>query len=111
MHGAPPLPLAVCDHRPVKARAAITTYEARVAAEPCGEERHNHPLVEARRQEGTAMQFGVVLPTFTWPGLDYAKTRVLVKEFAQRAEHLGFDSLSVWDHLLAAPGLYGGSWL
>ena len=57
------------------------------------------------------MQFGVVLPTFTWPGLDYAKTRVLVKEFAQRAEHLGFDSLSVWDHLLAAPGLYGGSWL
>ena len=57
------------------------------------------------------MKFGLTLPSFTWPGLDYQTTRRITKEMARRAEELGFDSLTVWDHLLSAPGLYGGSWL
>lgn len=57
------------------------------------------------------MRFGVTLPTYVWPGLDYQQTAIIVREFARRAERLGFDSLTVWDHLTSAPGLYGGSWL
>lgn len=57
------------------------------------------------------MKFGITLPSFTWPGLDYPMTRRITRDMARRAEALGFDSLTVWDHLLSAPGLYGGSWL
>jgi probable F420-dependent oxidoreductase len=57
------------------------------------------------------MKFGFTLPSFTWPGLDYPTTTRITKEMARRAEELGYDSLTVWDHLLSAPGLYGGSWL
>lgn len=57
------------------------------------------------------MKFGVTLPSFTWPGLDYQMTRRITRDMARQAEELGFDSLTVWDHLLSAPGLYGGSWL
>jgi hypothetical protein len=46
------------------------------------------------------MKFGLTLPSFTWPGLDYQTTRRITKEMARRAEELGFDSLTVWDHLL-----------
>src|SRR4029453_13274707 len=55
------------------------------------------------------MKFGLTLPSFTWPGLDYQTTCRITKEMARRAEELGFDSVTVWDHLLRAPGLYGGS--
>ena len=58
-----------------------------------------------------SLKFGVTLPTFTWPDLDYEKTATIVRKFAQRAEELGFASLTVWDHLTDAPGLYGASWL
>lgn len=58
-----------------------------------------------------SLKLGVTLPTFTWPELDYKKTAIIVREFAKRAEELGFASITVWDHLVAAPGLYGGSWL
>lgn len=57
------------------------------------------------------MKFGITLPSFTWPGLDYDMTRRITKDMARRVEVLGFDSITVWDHLLSAPGLYGGSWL
>ena len=57
------------------------------------------------------MKFGLTLPSYTWPGLDYQMTRRITKDMARRAEELGFDSITVWDHLLSAPGLYGGSWL
>ncbi len=57
------------------------------------------------------LKFGVTLPTFTWPDLDYKKTATIVREFSKRAEELVFASLTVWDHLTDAPGLYGGSWL
>ncbi len=57
------------------------------------------------------MKFGITLPSYVWPGLDYATTRRITKDMARRAEELGYDSITVWDHLLSAPGLYGGSWL
>lgn len=57
------------------------------------------------------LKVGVTLPTFTWPDLDYKKTTTIVREFAKRSEELGFASITVWDHLTDAPGLYGGSWL
>ena len=57
------------------------------------------------------MKFGFTLPSYTWPGLDYEMTYRITKEMARRAEAVGYDSLTVWDHLLTAPGLYGGSWL
>ncbi|MEE2804716.1 MAG: LLM class flavin-dependent oxidoreductase [Pseudomonadota bacterium] len=57
------------------------------------------------------MKFGFTLPSYTWPGLDYEMTYRVTKEMARRAEARGYDSLTVWDHLLSAPGLYGGSWL
>ena len=50
------------------------------------------------------MKFGFTLPSYTWPGLDYEMTYRVTKEMARRAEALGYDSLTVWDHLLAAPG-------
>lgn len=58
-----------------------------------------------------SLKLGVTLPTFTWPDLDYKKTAIIVRECAKRAERLGFASITVWDHLIDAPGLYGGSWL
>lgn len=57
------------------------------------------------------LKFGVTLPTFCWPDLDYKKAATVVRDFAKKAEELGFASLTVWDHLVDAPGLYGGSWL
>ena len=57
------------------------------------------------------MKFGLTVPTFTWPGLDRKMARLVTKDMAQRAEALGYDSITVWDHLLSAPGLYGGSWM
>ena len=57
------------------------------------------------------MEFGLTLPSFTWPGLDHRMARRVTKEMAVRAEALGYDSLTVWDHLLSAPGMYAGSWL
>ena len=56
------------------------------------------------------MQFGIMVPTFSWPNLDY-DTAAKIKQFAQRAEALDFDALWVCEHLLTAPGLYGSAWL
>jgi len=56
------------------------------------------------------MRFGVYLPTFAWSdlGIDQAAR---VKEFARKAEALGFDALWVAEHFLVAPGLYGTVWM
>jgi probable F420-dependent oxidoreductase len=56
------------------------------------------------------MEFGVLVPTFSWPTLDYG-TAAKIKEFATKAEALGFDSIWTSEHLLTAPGLYGTAWL
>jgi probable F420-dependent oxidoreductase len=56
------------------------------------------------------MRFGLVLPSFSFPDLDYGKAGRL-REFARRAEAMGFETLWVVEHLLTARGLYGTAWL
>ena len=56
------------------------------------------------------MRFGLILPSFSFPDLDYAKAARL-RDFAQRAEAQGFEALWVVEHLLTARGLYGTAWL
>lgn len=56
------------------------------------------------------MKFGVFLPSFIFPDAspDHAAR---LRNFARRAEELGFDSLWITDHIVTATGLYGVSWL
>jgi probable F420-dependent oxidoreductase len=56
------------------------------------------------------MRFGLILPSFSFPDLDYAKGARL-REFAVRAETFGYEALWVVEHLLTARGLYGTAWL
>jgi len=56
------------------------------------------------------MRFGLALPSFSFPDLDYAKAARL-RDFARRAEAMGYESLWVVEHLLTARGLYGTAWL
>src|SRR5947208_1339846 len=56
------------------------------------------------------MRFGLIPPSFSFPDLDYAKAARL-REFAVRAEALGYEALWVVEHLLTARGLYGTAWL
>src|SRR5213593_2470033 len=56
------------------------------------------------------MRFGVYLPTFAWRDLGFDQA-ARVKEFARKAEGLGFDALWVAEHFLEAPGLYGTVWM
>ena len=56
------------------------------------------------------MKFGFCLPTFSFPDLDF-ETAGRIREFATRAEALGYDALWVPEHLLTARGLYGTAWL
>jgi len=56
------------------------------------------------------MRFGLILPSFSFPDLDYTKAARL-RDFAQRAEAQGFEALWVVEHLLTARGLNGTAWL
>ncbi len=56
------------------------------------------------------MRFGLMLPSFSFADLDYARSGRL-REFAVRAEAMGFEALWAAEHLLTAPGLYGTGWL
>ena len=56
------------------------------------------------------MRFGLMLPSFSFSDLDYERSGRL-REFAVRAEAMGFESLWVAEHLLTARGLYGTGWL
>ena len=56
------------------------------------------------------MRFGLALPSFSFADLDYTKAARL-RDFAHRAEALGYESLWVVEHLLTARGLYGTAWL
>src|SRR5262245_27934571 len=56
------------------------------------------------------MRFGVYLPTFAWPDPTFDQA-ARVREFARRADALGFDALWVAEHFLVAPGLYGTVWM
>jgi alkanesulfonate monooxygenase SsuD/methylene tetrahydromethanopterin reductase-like flavin-dependent oxidoreductase (luciferase family) len=55
------------------------------------------------------MRFGLMLPSFSF-ARDYA-TVARVRDFAVRAEAMGFDGLWCAEHLLTARGLYGTAWL
>ncbi len=56
------------------------------------------------------MRFGVALPSFSFPDLDYPTVDKL-RQFCVRAETLGYDALWVCEHLLTARGLYGTAWM
>ena len=58
-----------------------------------------------------SLKLGITIPTYTWPDMDYRMAHTVVQEYSKRTEALGFESLTVWDHLTDAPGLYGGSWM
>lgn len=55
------------------------------------------------------MQFGVYLPTYAWPDLTPEHT-VRLREFARRAEELGYESLWAGEHFMVA-GHYGVAWM
>jgi probable F420-dependent oxidoreductase len=55
------------------------------------------------------MRFGLFLPSFSF-ARDY-ETVGRLREFAIRAEAMGFETLWVAEHLLTARGLYGTAWL
>lgn len=55
-------------------------------------------------------RFGVFLPSYVWEGDGPERARG-IKSFARRVEELGFDSLFITDHLLAAKRFYSVSWL
>jgi len=56
------------------------------------------------------VKFGLRLPTWAFWKAPHDAYRG-IREFALRAERLGFDALWVVEHLLTARGLYGASWL
>jgi probable F420-dependent oxidoreductase len=56
------------------------------------------------------MRFGLMLPSYSFADLDYERAGRL-RDFAVRAEALGYESLWVPEHLLTARGLYGTAWL
>ncbi len=55
-------------------------------------------------------RFGVFLPSYIWEGDGPERARG-IKEFARTVEDLGFDSLFITDHMLAAKRFYSVSWL
>ncbi len=55
-------------------------------------------------------RFGVFLPSYIWEG-DGPERANGIKAFARRVEELGFDSLFITDHLLAARRFYSVNWL
>src|SRR2546421_12975875 len=59
---------------------------------------------------GGAMQFGLVLPSFSFDDLTPERADRLT-ELARRAEALGFHSIWTCEHFVVAPGLYGVAWL
>ena len=55
-------------------------------------------------------RFGVFLPSYVWEGDGPERARG-IKAFARTVEELGFDSLFITDHLLAAKRFYTVNWL
>ncbi len=55
-------------------------------------------------------RFGVFVPSYIWDGDGPERARG-VKDFARTVEDLGFDSLFITDHLLAAKRFYSVNWL
>ena len=56
------------------------------------------------------MKFGVWIPSYCYPEMDYGRVQREVGDFSRKANDYGID-LWVIDHLLHAHGLYGMTWL
>jgi len=56
------------------------------------------------------MKFGVFLPSYIIPGREGSHADDL-RSFARNAEHLGFDSLWITDHIITAHRFYRVGWL
>jgi probable F420-dependent oxidoreductase len=55
-------------------------------------------------------RFGVFLPSFVWSG-DGPERAQGIRDFAREVENIGFDSIFITDHLLAAKQFYSVSFL
>ncbi len=55
-------------------------------------------------------RFGVFLPSYVWEGDGPERARG-IKDFARKVEDLGFDSIFITDHMLAAKDFYSVSFL
>ena len=55
-------------------------------------------------------RFGVFLPSYVWPGDGADRARGII-DFAREVENIGFDSIFITDHLLAAKQFYSVSFL
>ncbi len=55
-------------------------------------------------------RFGVFLPSYIWPGDGPDRARGII-DFAREVENIGFDSIFITDHLLAADQFYSVSFL
>jgi len=56
------------------------------------------------------VKFGVWIPSYCYPDMDYGRVQREVGDFSRKANDYGID-LWVIDHLLHAHGLYGMTWL
>lgn len=61
-------------------------------------------------QSNNIERFGVFLPSFVWAG-DGPERAQGIKDFSREVENLGFDSIWITDHLLAAKQFYSVSFL
>jgi probable F420-dependent oxidoreductase len=68
------------------------------------------PAVRRDTVAGDASRFGVFVPSFIWDGDGLERVRGL-REFAIEVERLGFDSIFITDHVVAAKAFYEVSWL
>jgi probable F420-dependent oxidoreductase len=65
---------------------------------------------DAATVPGDASRFGVFLPSYIWAG-DGASRVTGLLDFAREVERLGFDSIFITDHVIAAKHFYDVSWL
>jgi probable F420-dependent oxidoreductase len=59
---------------------------------------------------GDPSRFGVFLPSYVWEGDGSERVQGLL-DFAREVERLGFDSIFITDHVIAAKHFYDVSWL
>ena len=62
------------------------------------------------QEASNVARFGVFLPSYVWPGDGPDRARGIL-DFAREVENLGFDSIFITDHLLAASQFYSVSFL
>ncbi len=73
-------------------------------------ERASGPVAAGATVAGDPSRFGVFLPSYIWDGDDATRVQGLL-DFAREVERLGFDSIFITDHVIAAKHFYDVSWL